>query len=124
MNRMIKSVPPYIARMAPYKPGKPISDIARQFGLQEQHIVKLASNENPLGMSPKAQLAMQKAALNLGRYPDPNGYILKSAISERFDVPAVWVSLGNGSNDVLEMVAHAFLAPQTNAVFSRYSFAV
>ncbi len=124
MNRIIKNLPPYIARMAPYMPGKPIADIARQFGLQEQQIVKLASNENPLGISPKAQEAMKKAALDLGRYPDPNGYVLKTAIAQRFAVPAPWVTLGNGSNDILEMVAHAFLAPQTNAVFSRYSFAV
>lgn len=119
-----QQAPSHISAIAPYQPGKPVSEIARQFGLEESAIVKLASNENPLGMSPKAKAAMLAAADDLGRYPDPNGFELKAALSSRLDVPADWITLGNGSNDILELVAHAFLTAGTSSVYAQYSFAV
>lgn len=116
--------PSYIREIAPYQGGRPVSEIARQFGFQEADIVKLASNENPLGMSPLARQAMMVAAQDLGRYPDGNGFELKAAITQRFDLPSEWITLGNGSNDILELVAHAFLQPGRESVYSQHSFAV
>jgi histidinol-phosphate aminotransferase len=116
--------PPYVRGIAPYQGGRPISEIAREYGFEESQIVKLASNENPLGMSPKAREAMLAAAADLGRYPDGNGFELKAAISKRFSLPADWITLGNGSNDILELAAHAFLQPDRESVYSQHSFAV
>ena len=116
--------PEYVRGIAPYQGGRPISEIAREYGFEESAIVKLASNENPLGMSPKAREAMLAASHDLGRYPDGNGFELKAAISKRVAVAENWITLGNGSNDILELVAHAFLPPGRESVFSRHSFAV
>jgi histidinol-phosphate aminotransferase len=116
--------PPYVRGIAPYQGGRPISEIAREFGFAESQIVKLASNENPLGMSPKAREAMLAAAADLGRYPDGNGFELKAAISKRFGISTDWITLGNGSNDILELAAHAFLQPDRESVYSQHSFAV
>jgi histidinol-phosphate aminotransferase len=110
--------------MAPYQAGKPIGELAREYGLDEARIVKLASNENPLGMPDSARAAMMAAAGDLGRYPDANGFELKAAISARYGVPADWITLGNGSNDILELAAHALLQPGDSAVYAQYSFAV
>lgn len=116
--------PSYVRAMAPYRAGKPIEELAREFGLNPANIVKLASNENPLGMPESARKAMIEAMNELGRYPDANGFELKAALAARYDVPASWITLGNGSNDILELAAHAFLEPGRSAVFSQYSFAV
>jgi histidinol-phosphate aminotransferase len=116
--------PAHIRAIAPYQAGKPISEVAREYGLDETRIVKLASNENPLGMPESARAAMMAAAAELGRYPDANGFELKAALSKRLEVPQDWLTLGNGSNDILELVAHALLQPGTSAVYSQYSFAV
>ena len=116
--------PSYVRAIAPYIAGKPISEVAREFGLEEATIVKLASNENPLGVPESAQRAMVQAASGLGRYPDSNGFELKSALSERYGVPAEWVTLGNGSNDILEIAAHALVEKGQSIVFAQYSFAV
>jgi histidinol-phosphate aminotransferase len=116
--------PPYIRSIAPYQPGKPISELAREFGLDEAGIIKLASNENPLGVSPRAQQAIQAALSDLARYPDGNGFELKQALARRFHVPTESIVLGNGSNDVLDLAARAFLAPQYDAVYSQHAFAV
>jgi histidinol-phosphate aminotransferase len=113
-----------VRAIAPYVAGKPISEVARQFGLDEARIVKLASNENPLGMPESAQRAMAQAASELGRYPDSNAFELKAALSERYGVPPEWVTLGNGSNDILEMAAHAFVEKSQSIVYAQYSFAV
>ncbi|PMY01557.1 histidinol-phosphate transaminase, partial [Pseudomonas sp. GW460-13] len=94
-----------------YVAGKPISEVAREFGLDEAGIVKLASNENPLGMPESARRAVADAVAELGRYPDSNGFALKGALSARFGVPADWLTLGNGSNDILELAAHALVEP-------------
>jgi histidinol-phosphate aminotransferase len=117
-------VPEYVQAIAPYQPGKPISELAREMGLDENAIVKLASNENPLGVSPKALVAMRDALPDIARYPDGNGFVLKQAISRKFKVDTARVVLGNGSNDVLELAARAFLRLGSEVVFSRHSFAV
>jgi len=116
--------PDHIRAIAPYQAGKPIEELAREFGLDPAGIVKLASNENPLGVPESARLAMLRAADTLARYPDPNGFDLKAALAARYDVPADWLTLGNGSNDILELAALALLAPGAAAVYSQYSFAV
>jgi len=116
--------PAYVRAIAPYQPGKPISELAREMGLPEDSIVKLASNENPRGASPKAIAAMHLAIGEAGRYPDGNGFALKDALAKRYGLAANRIVLGNGSNDVLEMAARAFLAPGTSAVYSEHAFAV
>lgn len=117
-------IPDYIRAIAPYVGGKPIAEVAREFGLDERRIVKLASNENPLGMPASAQRALQAAVAELGRYPDGNGHDLKVAVSERLGVPMDWITLGNGSNDILVLAAHAFVQPGTVVMYSQYSFIV
>lgn len=116
--------PDYVRAIAPYQGGRPISEVAREFGLDEAKIVKLASNENPLGMPESAKQAMLQAMSELGRYPDGNGYELKREISGKYDVPQEWITLGNGSNDILELAAHAFVQPGHSVIYSQYSFAV
>jgi histidinol-phosphate aminotransferase len=114
--------PPYIRAISPYIPGKPITELARQMGIPVEKIVKLASNENPLGMSPKARKAVEAALAGVERYPDQ--FDLIAALAARHGVAAEQVVLGNGSNDVLDMAARVFLAPGRSAVFSKHAFAV
>jgi histidinol-phosphate aminotransferase len=116
--------PDYVRAIAPYLGGKPIAEVAREFGLEEASIVKLASNENPSGMPESAKRAMLAAMAEIARYPDSNGYDLKAALSAKFDVPAEWLTLGNGSNDILELAAHALVQPGEAVIYSEYSFAV
>ncbi|NHZ36304.1 histidinol-phosphate transaminase [Massilia rubra] len=116
--------PEYVRAIAPYQAGKPIAEVAREFGLDEANIVKLASNENPFGVPASSQQAMAAAVADLGRYPDANGFDLKAALSKRYEVPADWITLGNGSNDILEIAAHAFVQKGQAVVYSQYSFAV
>ncbi len=116
--------PHYVRAIAPYQPGKPISELAREMGLNEADIVKLASNENPLGIGSRAKQAITDAMAEIALYPDGNGYALKSALAARLDVGLDQIVLGNGSNDVLDLVARAFLAPGSSAVYSRHAFAV
>lgn len=116
--------PEYIRSIAPYQPGKPISDVARELGLAEADIIKLASNENPLGPSPKALEAIRAALPDLALYPDGGGFALKAVICRRFGVTPEQVILGNGSNDVLELAARTFLTAGTSAVYSQHAFAV
>ena len=116
--------PEYVRAIAPYQSGKPIAEVAREFGLDEAAIVKLASNENPYGMPDSAKQAMIAAIDDLGRYPDANGFDLKAVLSQRYDVPADWITLGNGSKDILEIAAHAFVQHGQAVVYSQYSFAV
>lgn len=115
--------PDYIRAIAPYQGGKPISEVAREFGLDEAKIVKLASNENPLGMPDSARKAMAEVA-DAGRYPDGNGFELKAALTAKYGVSADCITLGNGSNDILELAAHAFVQPGQSVVYAQYSFAV
>src|SRR6195256_4953315 len=103
--------PSYIRAIAPYQPGKPISELAREMGLNEKKIVKLASNENPFGISPRAKAAVKRGLAGLARYPDGNAFELKAALSRRHGVPEECIVVGNGSNDLLQLAAGALPAP-------------
>src|SRR4051812_4699195 len=116
--------PSYVRSIAPYQPGKPISELAREMGLDEAKIVKLASNENPRGIGPRTRAAIEAALADVARYPDGNGYELKQALAARYGVDMSMIVLGNGSNDVLELAALAFLGPGRAAVMSQHAFAV
>ena len=116
--------PEYIRSIAAYQPGKPISDVARELGMNEADIVKLASNENPLGASPKAMAAIQAALGDLAMYPDGGGFALKAAISKKYKVVPEQIILGNGSNDILELAARTFMKAGNSAVYSQHAFAV
>ena len=113
---------PYVRAITPYQPGKPITELAREMGLPVERIVKLASNENPLGMSPKARAALEQALNSLERYPDD--FELKHALAQHTGLGMERIVLGNGSNDVLDILARVFLAPGRSAVFSQHAFAV
>jgi histidinol-phosphate aminotransferase len=115
---------PYVRAIAPYQAGKPIEELAREFGLRADAIVKLASNENPLGMPDSARAAIEAQLADLARYPDSNGFELKGALSRRLGVAANWITLGNGSNDILEAAAAVMLAPGRSCVYAQHSFAV
>jgi len=112
----------YVRAISPYQPGKPITELAREMGIPVDSIVKLASNENPLGVSPKAKKAVEAALNGVERYPDQ--FDLIKAVAERSGVSQNQVVLGNGSNDVLDLVARVFLAPGRSAVFAQHAFAV
>jgi histidinol-phosphate aminotransferase len=116
--------PSYVRSIAPYQPGKPISELAREMGLDERAIIKLASNENPRGIGPRTRAAIDAALADIARYPDGNGFELKQALAARYGVDQGSIVLGNGSNDVLELVALAFLGPGRAAVMSQHAFAV
>ncbi|MBZ0067945.1 MAG: histidinol-phosphate transaminase [Thiobacillus sp.] len=116
--------PAHVRAIAPYLPGKPISELARELGLNEADIVKLASNENPLGPSPLALAAAQDALHDMALYPDGAGFALKSKLSVKFGVAANQIVLGNGSNDILDMAARAFLTVGTSSVYAQHAFAV
>ncbi len=113
---------PGVRRLRPYTPGKPIAELEREYGVSES--IKLASNENPLGASPKALAAIREELDDLWLYPDANGFELKQALARLHDLDPACITLGNGSNDVLVFLAQAFLQPGVEAVFSQYCFAV
>ena len=110
--------------LAPYVIGKPIQELARELGMDEADIVKLASNENPLGPAPAVLAAMQRALADVWLYPDGNGHDLRQAIARRHGVAPEQVTLGNGSNDLLVLLAETFLAPGCSAVYSQHAFAI
>ena len=112
----------YVRAISAYQPGKPITELAREMGLPVESIVKLASNENPLGMSPKARKAVEAAIGGIERYPDQ--FDLIKAVAGAAGVEAAQVVLGNGSNDVLDLIARVFLAPGRSAIFAQHAFAV
>ena len=111
-----------VRAISPYQAGKPITQLAREMGIPVERIVKLASNENPLGMSPKAKVAMEIAIATLERYPDD--FELKSAVASHNGLGAERVVLGNGSNDVLDLIARVFLTAGRSAIYSQHAFAV
>lgn len=113
---------PGVTDLAPYVPGKPIEELQRQYGLKE--VIKLASNESPIGPSQAVQAAIARNVAQITRYPDGNGYQLKSALSERYAIDAEQITLGKGSNDVLEMVARAFVSADDEVIYSQHAFAV
>jgi len=119
-KRNLPPVPPEIQALVPYKPGKPIEELERELGISGA--IKLASNENPLGTSPKAQEAMAKALAGLNRYPDGAGYELRQALSRRFGLSQDQIVLGNGSNEIIELLCRAFLRPGDLALAASPSF--
>jgi histidinol-phosphate aminotransferase len=122
MKPITELVQSQLCDLAPYKPGKSAEAVAREHGIAPEDIVKLASNENPAGMSPKVQQAAQVALSNGHRYPD--GHVLRQAIAAHTGLQTDQVVLGNGSNDVLDLIARVFLGPDTTAVSSQYGFIV
>ena len=115
---------PQLRDLVAYEPGKPIDDVARELGLNPEEIIKLASNENPLGPSPKAVEAMRAAVEHAHIYPDGGAYYLREAIAQKFGLERGNVVLGNGSSEILEFVGHAFLQPGDNIVVCRHSFTI
>ena len=111
-----------VQALHPYSPGKPISELERELGIS--NIVKLASNENPLPLPARVLEAIQGELAELARYPDSNGFYLKEALANKMGVDMGQITLGNGSNDVLEMLARVFLNEHSNAVFSAHAFVV
>ena len=116
--------PANIRAISPYVPGKPIAETARELGMEEASILKMASNENPLGPSPAALAAIREALDDLAYYPDGSGYELKHALERKFGIAPECAVLGNGSNDVLELAARSFLTPADSVVYSQHGFLV
>ena len=121
-NRFIEQAAPGLAALKPYVPGKPLSQLEREYGVSNS--IKLASNENPLGPSPKVVDAIKAELADLTRYPDGGAFALRTALAGRHGVDPSCVTVGNGSNDVLDMIARAFLWPGRESLFSQYAFAV
>jgi len=111
-----------VQQLVPYKAGKPIEELERELGLTQ--VIKLASNENPLGPGKKALAAIQATLTALALYPDGSGFMLKQALAEKYAVDVGQITLGNGSNEILELVARAFLTPELEVIFSQHAFAV
>jgi len=117
VNRSLNEIPVY-------QPGRPIEEVARELALPAASFIKLASNENPLGPSPKAMATMREVIANLHLYPDGNAFYLKQALAKRLGVQPANLILGNGSNEIIEFVGHAYMAPGVDVVVSQYCFAV
>jgi histidinol-phosphate aminotransferase len=124
MNQIFEKANQWLNDLVSYVPGKPIEDVARELGLEPSQIVKLASNENPLGPSPIAVKAMQEALLKAHFYPDGGGYHLRVGIAKKFGLSIDNVMLGNGSNEIIEFLGHAFLQPGDNIVTAEHAFVV
>ncbi|HEX9153365.1 MAG TPA: histidinol-phosphate transaminase, partial [Candidatus Saccharimonadales bacterium] len=122
MFKVTNIIQPQICDLNPYKPGMPIETLARNYGLDPANIIKLASNENPDGMSPAAHEAAQHALLDVHRYPD--GFPLRQALASHYGIPESMITIGNGSNDVLDLIARVFLGKGTEAISSQYAFCV
>ena len=111
-----------VQKLRPYQAGKPTDELERELGITD--IVKLASNENPLGLSESVKLALQKELTELTRYPDANGFYLKQALANKYSVDTNQVTLGNGSNDLLELIARAFVDSRHEVIFAEHAFVV
>src|SRR5678809_1058075 len=111
---------PNLQNLPTYQPGRPIEEVARELGLPASDIIKLASNENPLGPSPAALAAMEKALQQLHLYPDGNAFYLKQKLAEKLGVEPTNLILGNGSNEIIEFVGHALISPGTDVIVSQY----
>ncbi|MBI5783707.1 MAG: histidinol-phosphate transaminase [Gammaproteobacteria bacterium] len=121
-DSVINLAVPGVRELEPYQPGKPIEELEREYGVTGA--IKLASNENPLGPSPRALTAARDALADIHRYPDGNGFALKSALARKHDIKPECITLGNGSNDILEFLARAFVLPENEVIFSEHAFAV
>jgi histidinol-phosphate aminotransferase len=115
---------PALQTLPVYQPGRPIEEVARELGLPAQEIIKLASNENPLGPSPAALAAMEKALQTLHLYPDGNAFYLKRKLADKLGLDPANLILGNGSNEIIEFVGHALIEPGSDVVVSQYCFAI
>jgi histidinol-phosphate aminotransferase len=115
-------VPEWIRTLTPYPPGMPIEELERELGIHGS--IKLASNENPLGPSPRALAAVRDALGNLHRYPDGSAFYLKRCLAERLGVPAEEILVGNGSNEIIELVVRTFLRPHDEAVMADQAFVI
>ncbi|MBI98267.1 MAG: histidinol-phosphate transaminase [Verrucomicrobiales bacterium] len=115
---------PQLSNLPVYQPGRPLEEVARELGLSLDGIIKLASNENPLGPSPKAVEAMKTAAEQAHLYPDGNAFYLRQEMAAKLGIDPGQLIFGNGSNEIIEFVAHALLGPDTNIVVSEYCFAI
>jgi histidinol-phosphate/aromatic aminotransferase/cobyric acid decarboxylase-like protein len=115
---------PTLATLPTYQPGRPIEEVAREIGLPASDIIKLASNENPLGPSPKALAAIQAAAASVHLYPDGNAFYFKRRLADKLNVETSNLILGNGSNEIIEFIGHALMAPGADVVVSQYCFAI
>jgi histidinol-phosphate aminotransferase len=113
---------PHLRDLALYEPGKPIEETARESGLPPEQIIKLASNENPLGPSPRVQAAMRNALAGANLYPDGGGFYLRAALAEKLQLSPENLILGNGSNEIIEFIGHAFLGPEVEIVTSENAF--
>jgi histidinol-phosphate aminotransferase len=113
---------PGVQGLHPYQPGKPIEELEREYGIKDA--IKLASNENPLGPSSLVLQVMLADLKALTRYPDGNGFVLKKALAQKYGVEMDMITLGNGSNDVLELIARAFVTSEHSVIFSEHAFAV
>ncbi len=122
VNRFEALAAPGVRGLTPYVPGKPAEALERELGVKDS--IKLASNENPLGPGPRARAALSAAATKVGLYPDGGGHDLRSRLAQRHGVGLDQVTLGNGSNDVLVLLAEVFLTAGIEAAYSRYAFAV
>jgi len=114
----------FLTSLPVYQPGRPIEEVARELGLAADTIIKLASNENPLGLSRLATAAMRQALAKANLYPDGNGFYLKQKLAAKLGVTPANLVLGNGSNEILELAGHVLLAPGAEVVASQYCFAV
>lgn len=122
MNRFEAQATPGVQGLHPYQPGKPIDELQREYGVSD--IIKLASNENPLGPSPKVLAALQNEFAELARYPDGNGFALKQMLAEKHSVDLSQITLGNGSSDPLEFIVRVFVQPGDEVLFSEHAFAM
>src|SRR5580704_10578873 len=114
----------FLKNLPTYQPGRPIEEVARELNLPAESIIKVASNENPFGPSPLAIAAMQKALAGVNLYPDGNAFYLKQKLAAKLGIEPTNLVLGNGSNEIIEFVAHALLGPGTDIVVSQYCFAI
>ncbi|OGV56622.1 MAG: histidinol-phosphate transaminase [Lentisphaerae bacterium GWF2_52_8] len=121
---LIEYVNSHVAGIIPYQPGKPIEEVGRELGLNPDEIIKLASNECPLGPSPRALKAMRQAASQMHLYPDGGAYSLRQKLAKHLKVQQNELIFGNGSNEIIEFIGHCFLRPGTSAVMSTYAFVV
>jgi histidinol-phosphate aminotransferase len=122
MSKILKLATDGVQKLVPYKAGKPIEELERELGLS--NIIKLASNENPLGIGSKAKIALQNALDSLALYPDGSGFHLKMGLAQKYGVEPAQITLGNGSNELLELIARTFLTAETEVIFSQHAFAV
>ena len=122
IDSFLELAAPGIQALQPYLPGKPVAELEREYGIS--NAIKLASNENPFGPSPLALAAARDALQDLSRYPEGSAWLLAGKLAEKHQLVQESITLGNGSNDVLDIIARVFLTPAHEAVFSQYAFAV